>query len=132
VGTASFVPAQRRNGAWVTPLGSWPFDGAVDRATAAPAGGDGAVLAVFRPESLRFASDGPVLGRRVDAFYRGDHWLHAIEVRGSSGASDGPATHGASVLVRAAAPGDAGAEVRLAALRPAFVPGAAGDPPEAA
>jgi ABC-type Fe3+/spermidine/putrescine transport system ATPase subunit len=105
VGTASFVPVERRDGSFSTPLGAWP----------AEAGSNGPVVAVFRPESLRFSEQGAVRGRCVDAFYRGDHWLHSIEVEGAT----------STVLVRGASRADPGDAVRLEADRPAFVP--AGD-----
>jgi ABC-type Fe3+/spermidine/putrescine transport system ATPase subunit len=103
VGTASYVPAERRNGSLVTPLGSWAEDGAPN----------GPVVAVFRPESVRFSGQGAVRGRCLDAFYRGDHWLHAVEI-------EGPGAH-PSVLVRAARPAKPGEAVTLEADRPAFV-----------
>jgi len=102
VGTASFAPAERRDGALATPLGSW----------SAEAGSNGPVVAVFRPESVRFSDEGAVRGRCVDVFYRGDHWLHSIEVEGAQ----------TTVLVRAARRAKPGDAVRLEADRPAFVP----------
>jgi iron(III) transport system ATP-binding protein len=105
VGTASFVPAERKGDALATPLGAWP----------AERGANGPVVAVFRPESVRFSDGGAARGRCVDAFYRGDHWLHSIEVEGAK----------STVLVRAARRTNPGDAVRLEADRPAFVP--AGD-----
>jgi iron(III) transport system ATP-binding protein len=103
VGTASFVPAERRDGTFATALGSWPADGAPN----------GPVVAVFRPEMVRFSGQSGVRGRCVDAFYRGDHWLHTVEVE-APGARP-------SVLVRAARPAKPGEAVTLEADRPAFV-----------
>jgi len=54
-----------------------------------------------------------VRGRCVDAFYRGDHWLHTVEL-------DGPGAR-SSLLVRAARPAKPGEAVTLEADRPAFV-----------
>jgi ABC-type Fe3+/spermidine/putrescine transport system ATPase subunit len=103
VGTASFVPAERRDGALATALGAWPAD----------PGSNGPLVAVFRPESVRFSDQGAVRGRCVDAFYRGDHWLHSIEVEGG--------TARPTVLVRSARRASPGEAVRLEADRPAFV-----------
>jgi iron(III) transport system ATP-binding protein len=103
VGTASFVPAERRDGTLATALGSWPAAGAPN----------GPVVAVFRPETVRFSGAGGVRGRCVDALYRGDHWLHTVEVDGPGGRP--------SVLVRAVRPARPGEAVTLEADRPAFV-----------
>jgi ABC-type Fe3+/spermidine/putrescine transport system ATPase subunit len=103
VGTASFVPARREGGAMVTALGSWPADGAPN----------GPLVAVFRPETIRFAVEGATRGRCLDAFYRGDHWLHAVEVEDSSARP--------TVLVRGSRPARPGEAVRLEADRPSFV-----------
>jgi len=106
VGTASFLPAERRDGTLATALGAWPVEGI----------SNGPLVAVFRPESVRLADQGAVRGRCLDAFYRGDHWLHSVEVEGSK----------TTVLVRAARRASPGDAVRLEADRPAFVP-AGGD-----
>jgi ABC-type Fe3+/spermidine/putrescine transport system ATPase subunit len=103
VGTASFMPAERRDGTFATALGSWPADGAPN----------GPVVAVFRPEMVRFSGQSGVRGRCVDAFYRGDHWLHTVEV-------EAPGVR-PSVLVRADRPAKPGEAVTLEADRPAFV-----------
>jgi iron(III) transport system ATP-binding protein len=103
VGTASFLPAERRGSTLATALGEWP-------AASAP---NGPVVAVFRPEMVRFSGPNGRRGRCVDAFYRGDHWLHTVEVE-AAGARP-------SVLVRAAAPAKPGEAVTLEADRPAFV-----------
>jgi len=109
VGTASFVAAERRDGSLATPLGAWPVDSSENGSS------NGPVVAVFRPESVRFSDGGAVRGRCIDAFYRGDHWLHSIEVEGAK----------STVLVRAARRANPGGAVRLEADRPGFVP--AGD-----
>jgi ABC-type Fe3+/spermidine/putrescine transport system ATPase subunit len=108
VGTASILPAQRRGGEIATALGSWPADGVAN----------GPVVAVFRPETVRLSEHGSP-GRCLDAFYRGDHWLHAIEVDAA-----GVRT---TVLVRASRPTARGDAVRLEADRPAFVAGQNGE-----
>jgi len=105
VGTASFVPAEARDGRLVTPLGAWPAEGAAS----------GPLLAVFRPESVRFSEGSAVHGRCLDAFYRGDHWLLLVEV----GSVPGPL---ATVLMRSDRAARPGESLALAADRPAFVP----------
>jgi len=109
VGTASLLPAERRGGDLATALGSWPANGAPN----------GPVLAVFRPETVRLSERGATPGRCVDAYYRGDHWLHAIEIEAAGVRR--------TVLVRASSPGAPGAAVRLDADRPAFVAGNNGE-----
>ncbi len=109
VGTASFLAAQRRDGSIATALGAWP---AADAS-------NGPVVAVFRPESVRLSEHGAVRGRCIDAYYRGDHWLHSIEVEGPDGRP--------TVLVRSARRASPGDAVRLEAERPAFVPAADGE-----
>jgi len=109
VGTASLLPAERRGGEIATALGSWPADGVAN----------GPLLAVFRPETVRLSERGAAAGRCVDAYYRGDHWLHAIEIEVA-----GVRT---TVLVRASRPAARGDAVRLEADRPAFVAGQNGE-----
>jgi ABC-type Fe3+/spermidine/putrescine transport system ATPase subunit len=103
VGTASFLPVERAAGELRTALGAWPEDGVPG----------GPLVAVVRPEAIRLDERGAVRGRLTDAFYRGDHWLHAVEV--------GEGRAAASVLVRSDRPAAAGEPVGLATQRPVFV-----------
>jgi ABC-type Fe3+/spermidine/putrescine transport system ATPase subunit len=100
VGTASFLPVERKDGNLVTPLGTWPSAGAPN----------GPLVAVFRPETVRFSDRGHIRARCADAFYRGDHWLHSVTIEGSE----------ATVLVRGASPAKPGQAMALEADRPAF------------
>ena len=109
VGTASLLPAERRGAEIATPLGTWPADGVAN----------GPLVAVFRPETVRLSEAGAFGGRCVDAYYRGDHWLHAIEIEAAGVRR--------TVLVRASARAAPGAAVRLDADRPAFVAGNNGE-----
>ncbi len=116
VGTASFLPVERRDGGLVTAGGTWPANGGA---------ANGPLVAVIRPETMRFSGDGAIRGRCTDAFYRGDHWLHTVEITGSgeisgAGEIDGAGAR-ATVLVRDARPAAIGAPVRLESDRPAFV-----------
>ena len=59
---------------------------------------------------MRISGGGSVRARCADTFYRGDHWLHSVEIE------DVPVT----VLVRGDRPVKPGERVALEVDRPAF------------
>lgn len=98
VGVASFLRGRRTGeGTLTTAAGDVPLAG----------GGEGELLAFFRPEDLALRGDGPLRGRTALPLYRGEGWLVPVE------------TAAGRLVVRSETAPREGEEVAVAVLRAA-------------